>query len=162
MENGEAERDQPVEIPEDATVVRPSSWAWGMWVVPMVVFVVVSVSFDFISFGLLPLIMAMVLVVPRYFGWRGTQYILTDEHVVVRRGSGRGGQSFDLAFSLVGEVAVRPGMFGRGLGYAAVHLRLKDGRVAALDHVPLDSGLIEHVRARIDSTPLPEEDEPEG
>ena len=157
MDTDETEENQLAEIPDDAIIVRQSAWAWLWSVVPWAVFAAVSMYFDQITFVGLPLILAVVIVVPRYLSSRKTAYILTDEHVVVLRGSLTGQQRYDLPISQIGDVRVHPGFFGRSLGYAAVYLALREGGVAVLHHVPDQSPLVEHVRARIDPSAPPED-----
>ena len=140
-----AQTDGSIEIPDDAIVVRPSNWAWLWWAVPWVVFALAGISLDAISFGLLPMALALIVIVPRYLGWRSTSYTLTEEYVIIKQGR----QRFNLPFNQIGEVQVRPGPFGRTLGYALVSLGLKDGRGAMLQHVPQTSPLIQHIESRM-------------
>lgn len=160
MSNEEPQDNRTIDIPDDAIVVRPSGWAWGWYVVPFAIFVGVSLFVDLFTFSTLPLILALIVIVPRYLRWRSTAYILTDEHVVIQVGKASR-QRYDLPISQVSDVQAYPGIFGRTLGYTAVHLVLRDKRVAILDHVPLRSPVVEHVRARID-TSASHEDEPTG
>jgi uncharacterized membrane protein YdbT with pleckstrin-like domain len=150
MDKKEENVDGSIEIPEDAIVVRPSHWSWLWWAVPWVVFALAGISLDAISFGILPMALAMIVIVPRYLGWRTTSYTLTEEYVIIQQGR----QRFNLAISQIREVQVRPGPFGRTLGYALINLVMKDGRGAMLQHVPQSSSLIQHVEERMtnDST----------
>jgi len=155
MDTDETEENRPAEIPDDAIIIRQSSWAWLWAVVPWAIFAAASLYFDFTFVGL-PLILAVVIVVPRYLSSRKTAYILTDEHVVVLRGTFAGNQRYDLPISQISDVRVHPGFFGRTLGYTAVYLTVREGGVAVLHHVPYHSPLVEHVRARIDPSAPPE------
>ena len=113
-------------------------------------------AFDFISFGILPVIFVAIVVVPRYLRWKRTAYILTDEHIIVLIGGLRGSQRFDLLISDLQDVVVKPGLFGGMLGYGNVILTLGDGRMVALGHVPNSAPLTEHVQSRI--VPKPDQD----
>ena len=151
------QRQEPIQIPADAISIKQSGWVWMLPALPWIALLAVSFFIDFISFGIIPLVLAAVIVGPRFIAWRRTLFILTEEHLVVQRGGFSGYQRVDLPFSDLREVVVRPGMLGGTLGYTTVYVTLRDGRVAILDHVPTSSPLIEHVRARV--VPMPEDDE---
>ena len=148
---------EPSEIPEDATVVRQSYWVWMIWVVPVAVFAIASALIDAISFGVLPAIVAASIVVMRFLSWRNTSFILTNDHIVIRRGAASH-QRFDLPISQISDVRIRHGPFGRTLGYAGVDLALKNGQVAPLHYVPEHSPLVEHLTSRIDRTSQSQEE----
>ncbi len=114
-----------------------------------------SLFIDVFSFGVFPILFAVIIVLPRYMGWRKTAYVLTNEYLIVLRGTGRN-QRFDLPFSQIMDVQARPGLFGRSLGYASVLLMSKEGGVATLPYVPDGSPVVEHILARIDAPPPPE------
>ena len=158
MDTGETQGDEPLQIPDDAILVKPSNWAWLWYTMPWVALGVASFSFDAISFGALPVLIGALFVLPQYIRWRGTLYVLTNESVLVKRGRR---QIYTVPFSEVTEVRRNPGLFGNSLGYAAVYLVLKDGRSAFLSHVPRTSGLVEYVLARTDAL-APQEEKPEG
>ena len=100
----------------------------------------------------MPLVIGLLFVVPQFMRWRGTAYILTNQQIIVKRGSSR---LYDLPFSEIGEVRSNPGFFGASLGYTSVYLVLKDGRSAFLPHVPVSSPLMSHVLSRVDTPPPP-------
>ena len=157
MDTGEAEDTQPLGLPQDATVVRQSQWSWMLFVVPWGVLALVATAFDAVSFGLFPAVLAAIVVVPRYLTYRATAYILAPGLVSVQRGN----QRSDLPISEVAGMRVDPGVFGRSLGYATVHLDLRDGRHAALSYVPQRAPLVGHVQALMDP-PDSEPGPPEG
>ena len=139
----------PVDIPDDAVVVRQSNWAWIWATVPWVGLFGVAIAFDFFTFGILPMVFATIVIVPRYLSFRRTAYILTERHVIIQQGSLMGQHRIDLLIADLNDVVVHPGTFGRFLGYTGVNLRLKDGRMASLRYVPFASPLVEHFRARM-------------
>lgn len=149
MSGDEPQDKYPLNYPSDAITVKQSGWAWLWAAMPWAVFVAVALSFDFLSFGILPLFLATMVILPRYLGYRKTAYILTNDNLIIHQGSMMGKYRYDLPMSEIGSLAVQPGPFGTALGYAAVHLELKDGQVAILRYVPLDSPLIGYVRTRI-------------
>ena len=161
MNEEEEKGTEPIEIPHDAIIVRQSMWAWLWTAVPWTVFWGFSLLVDLFTFGGLPLLLAVIFVLPRYMRWRKTAYILTNEYLVVMLGSSKRSQQFDLPFSQISDIQVRPGFFGRSLGYASVLLTSKNGEVSALSYVPERSPLVEHIQARID-TASPPESESEG
>lgn len=150
MDTGEAEDTQPLGLPEDATVVRQSQWSWLLFVVPWGLLAVVAAFIDAVSFGIFPAILAAIVVVPRYITYRSTAYILAPGLVAVQRGN----QRSDLPISEVAGLRVDPGIFGRSLGYATVHLTLRDGRNASLSYVPQRAPLVSHVQAYMDPADL--------
>ena len=158
MDADKTEDRPPAEVPNDATYVRQSNWAWLWSVVPWACLALVAQFADFITFIGLPLILALVLILPQFLRWRGTVYILTDTDVVYLRGAGR---RYELAISEVREVQLRPGLFGNSLGYTAVYLMLRDGQAVHFPYVPMASPLVEHVQARIDAV-APHEDAAEA
>ena len=149
MAGEETTTDASIEIPDDATVIRQSNWAWQLPAAPGVLFSFASFFLDFISFGALPFILTAVVVVPRYLRWRKALYILTEDHVVVFRGGLTGRQRYDLPISEFTEVNIRPGIFGGSLGYRAVHIMLRNGKVIVLDYLPQDAPLAAHIESRI-------------
>ena len=160
MDSNDTDASQPIEIPNDATVVIQSNWAWIWLVIPWVVFVIVSLYFDAVSFGGFPAILAAIVIVPGYLRWRHTEYILTDDYFVYIKGTMSGRQRFDFSFSQFRDVKVNPGPFGRSLGYASVLLALEGRGVLILPHVPQSSPLVEHFRSRV-TISTSEESEPE-
>lgn len=147
-DNEQTSLDQ-IEIPDDAIVVLQSNWAWMWSAAPWVVLFGIATVFDLFTFGVLPMVLAAIVIIPSYMSFRKTAYILTDTHVIIQQGTLFGAQKIDLGIERLGEVLELPGMFGRSLGYTAVHLVLKDGRVALLRYVPLSAPLAQHVRSRI-------------
>ena len=152
MEADDTRESGPTEIPEDAVIVKQSYWAWLWYVVPWAGLIGASFYFDQLTFGAMPLVIGLLFVVPQFMRWRGTAYILTNEQIIVKRGSSR---LYDLPFSEIGEVRSNPGFFGASLGYTSVYLVLKDGRSAFLPHVPVSSPLMSHVLSRVDTPPPP-------
>ena len=149
MESSDTDASQTFDIPDDATVVTQSNWAWIWLVVPWAIFIVVSFNFDAISFGIFPLILALIVTVPGYLRWRHTAYILTDNYFVYLKGSMSGYSRYDFRYTQFKDLQVRPGPFGRTLGYAGVLLALEDRGVLILPHVPESSPLVEHFRSRV-------------
>lgn len=131
-------------IPDDAIVVRQSKWAYLLAAVPWFVLFGVSFVFDFFSFGILPVVFAGYFIGHRYLSWRRTVYVVTDLYLIIQQGSLMGHNRIELSFDDLVGVMIRPGMFGRFLGYTHVSLQLKDERRIVLRYVPLASPLLDH------------------
>ncbi|SVB89202.1 uncharacterized protein METZ01_LOCUS242056 [marine metagenome] len=147
--NQEEKTPNSVEIGDDAIIVTQTNWAWIWATVPWIILFGVSFVFDALTFGILPSVLAVAVIVPRYVSFKRTCYILTQTHVVLVQGSLIGKRRVDLAFSEMEHVDLSPGPFGNSLGYAKVDIQLKDGRIASLHHVPNESPLFGHVQSRI-------------
>ena len=144
IDNEEQEGVLPVTIPEDAIVIRQSSWAYMLHAIPWLILFGVSLSVDFFTFGILPAALATYLIGSRYMSFRKTVYILTDRHIIIKQGSMMSQDRIDLSFDDLDNVFVRPGSLGVFLKYTRVELQLKDGQMALLQYVPLASPLLEH------------------
>ena len=155
MDPQKPEQQQFVEVPDNAIIVRQSQWAWLWYVLTWGIFLLVAELW----WNPIPIIwiIAVVLAVPRFLRWRGTAYILTEEHVVILRGAMTGHRRFDLPIADITQVIVRPGFFGKTLGYTTIHLVVKDEGAALLQHVPYNSPLVAHIRSRIGDSGTPEE-----
>ena len=128
-------------------------------VVPWLVFFGVTFAFDFLTFGILPAVIAICVIGYRYLVFRRTAYILTEKHLVIFQGSLMGQNRIDVPFADLNNILVQPGMFGGVLGYTGMGLQLVDQQVALLHYVPIASPLLEHLRARMNPD-SPHEEEP--
>ena len=149
MDTGGQEDTRPVGIPDDAVIVRQSNWAYMLPTVPWLVLFGASLTFDFLTFGILPAVFATFFIGSRYLSFRRTAYILTNRYVVIQQGSLMGQSRIDVSLADLSDVLVQPGTFGRSLGYTRVSLQLKDGQMALLHYVPLESPFLEHLRERM-------------
>ncbi len=137
------------DIPLSATVVKQSSWAWQLSAVPWLLLVAAGFFFDFISFNLLPIVFAVILVLPRYISWRKSAYILGEEFLVYDRSVLFSSQRIIINYSELIDIQTRPGMFGKTLGYMDVYLVQNDDKIYTLPYVPIKSPLLDHVTSRI-------------
>jgi len=152
------EEPSPVTIPEDSIIVLQSRWAYMLHTILLLAFFGVSLIFDFLTFGILPILIAIYVIGSRYLSFRRTAYILTDKHLIIFQGSLLGQKRIDVPFSDLNNVQVQPGMFGRSLGYTGVILQLMDQRVSLLHYVPLASPLLEYLRTHMNSDSLHEDE----
>lgn len=143
------EPTRPVAIPDDAVVVRQSTWAYMLISVPLLILFGVTLFIDFLTLGILPTVFATYLIGSRYLSFRKTAYILTDRYIIILQGSLMGQTRIDLSFDDLNDVLVQPGTLGRFLGYTRVRLNMKDERTVLLQYVPLTSPLLEHLQERM-------------
>ena len=143
------EGTNPGNPPGDSVIVRQSPWAWIWAAAPWLVLFGVSLVFDFLSFGIVPIVLATAIIIPRYIGFTKTAYILSEEQIFVRQGSIIGNREATVAFGDISEVTARPGMFGSSLGYRGVTLVYKEGGGVHLQYVPDSSNLIEFIQSRL-------------
>ena len=145
-------------IPDDAIIVMQSRWAYMLYTIPSLAFFGGSLMIDFITLGILPIMLASYFIVSRYLSFRRTAYILTDKHLVIFQGSLIGQKRIDVPFADLNNVQVQPGMFGRSLGYTGVILQLMDQRVSLLHYVPVASPLLGYLQARMNPDSLHEDE----
>ena len=153
------ETPSPATIPEDAIIVLQSQWSYMLHTVPWLGFLGLSFTFDFLTFGSFPAVVAICVIGSRYLAFRRTAYILTEKHLVILQGSLMGQNRIDVPFVNLINILVQPGMLGGLLGYTSVGLQLVDQRVTLLHYVPITSPLMEHLRARMNPD-SPHEEEP--
>ena len=151
------ETPSPATIPEDAIIVLQSQWSYMLHTVPWLGFLGLSFTFDFLTFGSFPAVIAICVIGSRYLAFRRTAYILTEKHLVILQGSLMGQNRIDVPFVNLINILVQPGMLGALLGYTGVGLQLVDQRVTLLHYVPITSPLMEHLRARMNPDSLHEE-----
>ena len=153
------ETPSPATIPEDAIIVLQSQWSYMLHTVPWLGFLGLSFTFDFLTFGSFPAVIAICVIGSRYLAFRRTAYILTEKHLVILQGSLMGQNRIDVPFVNLINILVQPGMLGGLLGYTGVGLQLVDQRVTLLHYVPITSPLMEQLRARMNPD-SPHEEEP--
>ena len=144
-----ATEDQPErpkrEIPPDSTAINQSMWAWLWSVVPWIILALIFLQID-TTMTLFALILAVVVVLPRFLAWRNTIYYVSDDQLVFQRGNFfSGSQRYSVLISELRDVSARYGMFGKGLGYQAVIVVLSDGLKATLQYVPTAAELPERL-----------------
>ncbi|MFL2640577.1 MAG: PH domain-containing protein [Dehalococcoidia bacterium] len=140
--------DEPVDT-TNGELVKQSSYAWVLPIVPWMIFIVVSLFIDFLTFGLLQLGIALLFIVPRWISYSRTAFILTSEYITIKRGTFTGSDSLDLPISALQEVNSKPGILGQSLGYTSLTLVLKDGRSAHLSYVPINAPIRSHIESRM-------------
>ena len=157
-DNDDLEQDQEQEIPEDAVVIKQVTWAWLWSSAPWIAAIFVLYNFLAID-PIIASVLLLIIILPRYWQWRRTAYILTDDNLIYQRGGLLSSRKYNIPFAKLVDVRSRDGMFGRGLGYQAVDIEMANGSVASLTYLPPLSGVAEHLQEMIDAS---EPEAPEG
>ena len=105
----------------------------------------ISAFWDAISFGILPLVLAVAVILPRYMGWRSTRYVITPDNLILQRGVLGGSQKYEVPVTDFRRVEVNYGWFGRSLGYHRVDVVLRGGGKASMTYVPASANVPERV-----------------
>lgn len=160
--NSEYTRYQPPEpdpedsIPEGGLVIRQVQWAWVWSSMPWLVLAFVLLAVGFLE-EILTVLFLVIIVVPRYFRWRRTEYVLTRDTLFYQQGGVTGFQKYEIPISTLRDVRPRFGMFGRSLGYQTIDIMLDNGSVASLQYVSALQDLSSLIRRLIDSSPPTDE-----
>ena len=147
----ERDPDPETEIPEDGLVIKQVQWAWVWSSMPWLVLAVVLGLTLFEE--IFTIIFVTIIVVPRYFRWRRTEYVLTKDTLFYQQGGVAGYQRHEIPVSTLRDVRSRYGMFGRALGYQTVDVMLDNGAVASLQYVSALLDLDPLIRRLIDANP---------
>ena len=135
MNEDKTPQDEAYDIPEDATVVTevPFAWLWSStpWLGVMALLIYVGFLEEISA-----LVVAVIIMVPRYVGHRKTSYTLTDDRLIYERGGVIATQKYPILITRMQDVRVRHGFFGRTLGYQTVDIMLDNGSVATLSYIP--------------------------
>ena len=81
------------------TIIKQSPMAWMLPAFPWVVILSVAAFTDFLTMGILPVGLAMLVVLPRYFSWRSSKFILTNKAIIVSRSGFGKSSEFELGNS---------------------------------------------------------------
>ncbi len=144
--------DKIIEIPEDAIRIKQVKWAW-LWastpwlVVVYAVLLTQVLPIDEVTVALL----TVMIIVPRYFSWRRSEYIITDDTLIYQRGGILKTSRYPIPMSQLSDVRARYGKFGRALGYQAIDILLDNGATASLTYVPALAGVADQLRERMDA-----------
>jgi len=133
--------DELSEIPEDGIVVRQVQYAWLWSSMPIIVLATIFYFLPIVD-PLIVSIFLVVVIIPRYFTWRKTAYVITDQSLTYNRAH--------IPISSLKGVKPNPGLFGRTLGYEAVEIFLDNGAFIKLTYIPSVIGLASHIQALID------------
>lgn len=127
-------------------------WAWLMSSAPWLIVTGAFVAFPQIGIEeWVATFIILVVVIPRYFMWRGTSYTLGEEHLIYRRGGIMSSKEYPLPYGRMTTVKSRFGMFGRAFGYQAVDVMLNNGAVATLSYIPILANTEERITKKIEN-----------
>ena len=150
-------------IPGEALEFRQSHWAWlmpsSLWigVLAIVIFI------DFISMGIIPLLLCAGIAGPRYLRWRQTAYYVSEDSLyltmvglpVIQKP-----RTFQIPFESIAQLVPKHGSFGRTLAYAEVGIKFKDERMAKLSYMSEYDTFMTHIKQRTTLDTEPERTEP--
>ena len=141
MDQEKNPHDELSEIPEDGIVVRQVQYAWLWSSMPIIILATVFYFIPIVD-PLIVSIFLVVVIIPRYFSWRRTAYVITDQFLTYNRAR--------IPMSSLKGVKSNPGLFGRTLGYEAIEIFLDNGAFIKLTYIPSVIGLTSHIQALID------------
>ena len=107
-----------------------------------------------------PAVLAVVILIPKYWQWRRTRYYLTEDALIYQRGGILQTRRFLIPLNRLKDTRARFGMFGRALGFQHVDIILENGALATLVYVPAQMDIADYFRERMkgDGSDSPEED----
>ena len=106
-------------------------------------------AFEFLTFGIFPLVVIIYIVGSRYLSFHKTAYIFTENHIVMFHGAFFGRKRIDIPLANLSNVLIQPGIFGKYLGYTDVGLQLVNKRATLLQYIPITSPILERLRVYI-------------
>lgn len=99
------------------------------------------------------IMMAVVVVVPRFFLWLRTSYVLTENVLIYNRGGMIKTGTYKIPLSTITTVSENYGRFGRTLGYKSVVIKLANGASASLAYISPESDLDKQIALLIENNP---------
>ena len=94
--------------------------------------------------------MAVVVIVPRFFLWLRSSYVLTENVLIYNRGGMIRTGTYKIPLSRITEVSENYGRFGRTLGYKSVVIKLANCVNASLAYIAPESDLHEQIAVLIE------------
>ena len=154
-------------IPDNTVSYRQSHWAWMLPSTVWIGLLLVVVFFDFLTMGLIPILLIVGIAGPRYLRWRQTVYYLSEDSlyltmvglpIIQKR------KTYRLGFDTMLDLEEKPGMLGRTLGYAEIGIVFDDRRQAKLSYLSDAETFADHIRANTNLPGLPDtpDDETDG
>ena len=142
-----------IEEGEVITEVRQvkSAWVWssGPW---LIVIFAIALFMEPIT-EVIAIMMAVVVVVPRFFLWLRSSYVLTENVLIYNRGGMIRTGTYKIPLSRITEVTENYGRFGRTLGYKSVVIKLANGVSASLAYISPESDLQQQIAALTENNP---------
>ena len=134
------------EVPDDAIEVAQVqyAWLWSSWWLLAIVVVLF-----FVYDPIMPAILMVVILIPKYWHWRRTRYYLTEDSLIYQRGGILQTRRYLIPFHRLKETRARFGMFGRALGFQHVDIMLENGAIATLVYVPAQMDVVDYFQKRM-------------
>ena len=150
------QRPQEPEVPEDAIEVAQVqyAWLWSSWWLLAIVFILF-----FVYDPIMPAILMVIILIPKYWQWRRTRYYLTEDALIYQRGGILQTRRFLIPLNRLKDTRARFGMFGRALGFQHVDIILENGALATLVYVPAQMDIADYFRKRMGGDPESPEEE---
>ena len=152
-----SESDQILDEIEDGQIIAEVrqiklAWVWSslIW---LIVISAIALYIPEIT-GIIGIMMAVVVVVPRFFLWKRSSYILTENVLIYNRGGMIRTGTYRIPLSKITEVSENYGRFGRTLGYKSVVIKLANGVSASLAYISPESDLHEQIASLIENNPV--------
>ena len=140
------QRPQEPEVPDDAIEVAQVQYAWlwsSWWLLAIVVILF------FVYEPIMPAVLMIIVLIPKYWQWRRTRYYLTEDSLIYQRGGILQTPRYLIPFSRLKETRARFGMFGRAFGFQHVDIMLENGAIATLQYVPSQMDIVDYFQKRI-------------
>ena len=153
------QQPQEPEVPEDAIEVAQVqyAWLWSSWWLLAIVLVLF-----FVYEPIMPAILMVIILIPKYWQWRRTRYYLTEDALIYQRGGILQTRRFLIPFKRLKETRARFGMFGRALGFQHVDIILENGALATLVYVPAQMDIADYFQKRMKGGGTSEDPPEEG
>ena len=152
-----SESDQILDEIEDGQIIAEvrqvkSAWIWssGPW---LIVILAIMLFMEPIT-EIIAIMMAVVVIVPRFFLWKRSSYILTENVLIYNRGGMIRTGTYRIPLSRITEVSENYGRFGRTLGYKSVVIKLANGVSASLAYISPESDLHEQIASLTENNPV--------
>ncbi|MQG39203.1 MAG: zinc-ribbon domain-containing protein [SAR202 cluster bacterium] len=125
-----------------------SAWVWSAspW---LIVILAIALFMEPIT-EVIAIMMAVVVIVPRFFLWLRSSYVLTENVLIYNRGGMIRTGTYKIPLSRITEVSENYGRFGRTLGYKSVVIKLANGVNASLAYIAPESDLHEQIAVLIE------------
>ena len=125
-----------------------SAWVWSAspW---LIVILAIALFMEPIT-EVIAIMMAVVVIVPRFFLWLRSSYVLTENVLIYNRGGMIRTGTYKIPLSRITEVSENYGRFGRTLGYKSVVIKLANGVNASLAYISPESDLHEQIAVLIE------------
>ena len=124
-------------------------WSSGPW---LIVILAIMLFMEPIT-EVIAIMMAVVVVVPRFFLWLRSSYVLTENVLIYNRGGMIRTGTYKIPLSRITEVTENYGRFGRTLGYKSVVIKLANGVSASLAYISPESDLQQQIAALTENNP---------